>query len=98
MPCCGEYRWQIEVCVVVIGFDWRRDNNRWLATTSISWALCGYRVAPNALERTVVGWPNTQTKSQKWTTSVLVNRGVLGYNLYAVALPDGVDILTIDGK
>ena len=27
-----------------------------------------------------------------------VNRGVLGYNLYAVALPDGVDILTIDGK
>ena len=27
-----------------------------------------------------------------------VNRGVLGSSLYAEALPDGVDILTIDGK
>ena len=27
-----------------------------------------------------------------------VNRGVLGCSLYAVALPDGVDILTMDGK
>ena len=27
-----------------------------------------------------------------------VNRGVLGYNLYAVVLLDGVDILTIDGN
>ena len=31
-----------------------------------------------------------------WIRSV--NRGVLGYNLYAVALPDGVDILIIDGN
>ena len=32
------------------------------------------------------------------TKTSVVNRGVLGSSLYAEALPDGVDILTIDGK
>ena len=34
---------------------------------------------------------------QDWKNST-VNRGVLGYDLYAVALPDGVGILTVDGN
>ena len=37
-------------------------------------------------------------KSATFTVIFLVNRGVLGCSLYAVALPDGVDILTINNE
>ena len=44
-----------------------------------------------------IAHPEVETVSAHCYT-LSVNRGVLGYNLYAVALPDGVDILTINNK